>query len=120
MSNVVWKIAAGALIPSAAAIIFNLLNFAFENRDKNPFPLPGVSNFDIAAGLAFSLLGMCVAMSDPAKINKLFMLFASLIIIIIAGDMLLPLFFPAVSKIYFVSVVNICALFALCWVINVA
>jgi hypothetical protein len=82
MINIIWKITAGALIPSAATIIFNLLNFLFENRQTIPLP--------VAVGCASTLIGICVATKEQATSNKLIIMFSGLILLIIGGELLAP------------------------------
>jgi hypothetical protein len=119
VDSLVLKITAGAFIPSAATIIFNLLNFAFENYDKHPRPKPSESAFDIAAGCAFSLIGICVTVKNSSVSNRLLVIFACLILFLIAGDMLAPMFLD-LNRLLMVVIVNTVSFAALAYAISSA
>jgi hypothetical protein len=108
------KIIAGALIPAAATIIFNLLNFLFENYSVKQIPSINVSNFDVAVGCTFSIIGICVAAKEHETSNRLLIIFTALILILIAGELLMPIFLH-IDKLYAICAVDLLALFALAW-----
>lgn len=116
MDSLWVKIVAGAIIPSVATVIFNLLNFFFENYQTRPLPAVSTSIFDIASGCIFSLVGICVAVKDQALESKLILLSMALILVMLAGDFLVPAFLP-VDRLHMIMGVNAVALGALCLVI---
>jgi len=110
----IWvKLAAGAFIPSLATIIFNCFNFFFENYQTRPMPPVSASNFDIASGCIFSIVGISVAVKDRAMESKLMVLTIFLILVLLAGDFLVPAFL-SVERIYMVELVDAVAFGALC------
>ncbi len=116
MDNLLVKLGAGAVIPSAATIIFNLLNFFFENHQTHPLPTASASTYDIASGCIFSLVGISVAVKDRAMESKLLVLSMLLILLWLGGDFLVPAFL-SVDQLYMVPVVDAIAFGALCWAI---
>ncbi len=113
MDSLWVKIVAGAIIPSVATVIFNLFNFFFENYQTRPLPPVSASTFDIASGCIFSLVGICVAVKDQALESKLMVLTMLLILVLLAGDFLVPAFLP-VDRIHMVAGVDAVAWGALC------
>jgi len=107
------KIVAGAIIPSVATVIFNLLNFFFEIYQTRPLPAVSASTFDIASGCIFSPVGICVAVKDRALESKLIVLSMGLILVMLAGDFLVPAFLP-VDRLHMVVGVDAVAWGALC------
>jgi hypothetical protein len=114
--DVVSKIAAGALIPSVATVIFNMLNFFFENFQKSPMPLPGCSVFDIGVGCAFSLVGICVATKEHSVSSALFILFVLLLFMLLGGDLVVV--FLQWNRTYVIWITNFLSLFILSWAIT--
>jgi hypothetical protein len=110
----IWvRIAAGAFIPSLATIIFNLLNFFFENYQTRPMPAASASILDIASGCIFSIVGISVAVKDRAMESKLMVLTILLILVLLAGDFLVPAFFP-VERLHMVVAMDAIAFCTLC------
>ncbi len=110
------KVAAGALIPAFATIIFNVLNFFFENYQTRPLPQLPHSVFDIGVGCAFSLVGICVAAKEHSLTNSFLIIFVGLLLMILAGQLLN--LFLGWDKSYIVWVTNITALLTLSWAIS--
>jgi hypothetical protein len=115
IAPLVWKISAGALIPSFATIIFNILNFFFENYQISPMPHLQHSVFDIGVGCAFALVGVCVATKDHALTNTFLIVFVFLLLIILGGQVLVVLL--QWSKLVVVWVTNAICFVALSWAI---
>ncbi len=107
------KITAGALIPSFATIVFNLLNFILENYSKRPLPGIDPADYDIAAGCVFSIIGICVTAKEHAISSRLAVTCVFLILFVLFGDILPTLL--QVSKFLMVVIVDGVALAALCW-----
>jgi hypothetical protein len=107
------KLGAGAFIPSLATFIFNFLNFFFENYQTRPMPTVSASMFDIASGCIFSIVGISVAVKDRAMESRLMVLTLLLILVLLAGDFLVPAFL-SVDRLHMVIVVDAVALGALC------
>lgn len=112
------RIAGGALIPSFATIIFNSLNYIFDNYRKATPSEMSPATFDIAVGCAFAIFGICITSQNHVVVNKLQILLMVLIFLIIGGEMLIPAFF-GVSKIAMITIVDIAAFVGLCWAIAV-
>jgi hypothetical protein len=85
---IVWKISAGALIPAIATIIFNVLNFFFENYQTKPLPQMQHSVFDVGVGCAFSLVGICVTAKRHSLTNSFLLIFVALLLTILGGQLL--------------------------------
>ncbi len=107
------KMTAGALIPSFATIVFNLLNFLFENYSRKPLPGIDPTAYDVAAGCVFSIIGICVTAKDRAVSSRLAVTCVILILVVLLGDMLPTLL--QLNKLLMVVVVDVVALSALCW-----
>jgi hypothetical protein len=101
----VVRVASGALIPSVASIVFNLLNFFVDNAGKTPMPHPTESAFDISVGCVFSILGIAIT-SDSKDASR--WLFVCAILILLASilcEILGPAFWQW-DKNIFVWIVN--------------
>jgi hypothetical protein len=110
---VVWRVSAGALIPSFATIIFNMLNFFFEHFKTDPFPPLQDSVYDIGTGCAFSLVGICVASKDPRNTNNFLLIFTALLLIILGGELLVVI--QSWNKFWVIWITNLISLVALAW-----
>lgn len=111
--DVVLKILSGGLIPSAAIIIFNILNHVFDHLGEKALPDLPESAFDISVGCAFTIFGIGVSAKEHAKSNETLVLFAILLLIIIVVELIMPTFkflakFDAVLLINFVSFASLC------------
>jgi hypothetical protein len=84
--SVVRKISAGALIPCFATVIFNALNFFFENYKNNPLPPVQDSIFEVGIGCAFSLVGVCVGAKSHAFASTFLLIFVLLLLLILGGQ----------------------------------
>jgi len=115
LGPLIWRVTAGALIPSFATIVFNILNFFFENYHISPMPQLQSSVFDIGVGCAFSLVGVCVASRDRAFTNNFLIIFVLLLLFILASQ--LAVLFLQWSKLWTVLVTNVVCLAALSWAI---
>jgi hypothetical protein len=115
---VMWKIAAGALIPALATIIFNAINFVFENLHKGAVPPVQESVYDFSAGCAFSLIGVCVAIKDRTTANKIFIVFSALLLIILGCQVAVVVW--GMKKLVMIWIANIVSFVALSWSIYAA
>jgi len=113
-AELVWKISAGALIPSFATIVFNLLHHIVEYAGR-PMPPPPYSVYDIGVGCAFSLVGICVASKDHRKSNNFLIVFVFLLLLILASY--LPVAFLEWSSLGLMMLTNIICFVALSWAI---
>lgn len=113
--RIVWKVAAGALIPAFATIIFNVLNFFFENYQTRPLPQMPHSVSDVGVGCAFSLVGICVTAKEHSLTNSFLIIFVGLLLMILAGQLVSLIW--GWDKLYIVWVTNIIALLTLSWAI---
>ena len=112
---VVVKIMGGAAIPSAATIVFNLLNFLFDNFGKTPLPSVSESTFDIAVGCSFAIVGICITTADRETMLKLVFLLVALIFLVL-GEHLVDVFLRW-NRIVLTMGVNIIAFIGLSWAI---
>ncbi len=76
-------------------------------------PTASASMFDIASGCIFSIVGISVAVKDRAMESKLMVLTMLLILVLLAGDFLVPAFL-SVDRLYMVLAVDAVAFVALC------
>jgi hypothetical protein len=76
-------------------------------------PTAGASMFDIASGCIFSIVGISVAVKDRAMESKLMVLTILLILVLLAGDFLVPAFL-SVNRLYMVVLVDMIAFCTLC------
>ncbi|MCK1580677.1 hypothetical protein IVB03_14065 [Bradyrhizobium sp. 168] len=111
----IWKISAGALIPAIATIIFNILNFFFENYTTAPLPKLPESIFDVGVGCAFSLVGVCVASKQHVLTNTFLLVFVFLLLLILGGQVLV--IFLHWEKFVIVWLTNLFCFIALSWAI---
>jgi hypothetical protein len=74
-----WKLLAGAVLPCGAIIVFNLMNFFFDNFHAAKMPSPPESVYDIAIGSAFAVVGISVV--EQQRSSK-FLLLAFLILLL--------------------------------------
>jgi hypothetical protein len=114
--TLVSKVFGAVLIPSVATIIFNLLNFFFENYQKTPLPPLTDSVYDISVGCAFSLIGIAVTVRDSDLTRQFIMLFVVLLFLI-PGGLIIPVF-AHWSRFYTVWSINLMSLFVLSWAIT--
>jgi hypothetical protein len=114
MRSAALRISAGALIPSIAAIIFNILNFFFENYGKIPLPRPNDSVFDFGVGCAFSLVGIGVTARNPEFGKNLFVLFAGLLLVQIFVDLIAPALLGS-DKFWMIWISNFLSFVVLSW-----
>jgi hypothetical protein len=115
LAPIIWKIAAGALIPSFATIIFNYLDFFFDNYMFSPMPVTPASVFDIGVGCAFSLVGVCIGSKDHALTNSFLIIFVFLLLLILGGGLIVVL--GHWNKLLMVWIVNVICFVALTWAI---
>jgi hypothetical protein len=113
------KIAGGALMPSVATILFNLLNFVFDNYEISPKPTPSESTFDIAVGCALAILGICLTAPTQDTSNRLILLLIAILLLIIGAELLAPVFLHW-SKMLMVGLVDLVAFFSVAWAIWIA
>ena len=113
--SLVSKVFGAVLIPSVATIIFNLLNFFFENYQTNPLPPLNASVYDISVGCAFSLIGIAVTVKDRDLTQQFIILFVVLLFLVLGG-LIIPVFVHW-SRLYTVWCINILSLFVLSWAI---
>jgi hypothetical protein len=113
--QLIWKISAGALIPSLATVIFNALNFFFENYSKNPMPNLTVSVYDVGVGCAFSLVGVCVGSKDHAFTTAFLVIFVLLLLLILGSEVLVV--FQHFSKFWMIWTTNAISFIALTYAI---
>jgi hypothetical protein len=116
--NLMWRIAAGALIPAFATIIFNGLAFIIENFHAPTTPPVQQSVFDFSAGCAFSLVGLGVAIRDRAMAAKIFVVFVILLLTILGSQVGVVML--EFGKSYVIWTDNTISLFVLSWAIYVA
>src|SRR3982750_1229231 len=90
MHSEVIKVTAGALIPSLAAIVFNILHYILDNNGKDPPPHMQETVWDISVACAFTIIGIAVSQKDPQDVIKLFVVFALLVLFIISVTMIIP------------------------------
>lgn len=114
MDSVFVKILAGALIPSFATMVFNLLSFFFERHTERQLPEIAPSTWDIASGCVFSIIGICVTAADQKTVSQLLVTGVILILVILAGDLLIPAFL-SIDKLSKVVGVDVLAFGALVW-----
>jgi len=86
------KILSGALVPSLATLVFNLLNFFIENYRLNPLPHPSDSTYDFSVGCIFAIFGIGVAATNPDYGRYLMTLSIILVLLLIFGEVLAPTF----------------------------
>jgi hypothetical protein len=86
------KILSGALVPSLATLVFNLLNFFIENYRLNPLPHPSDSTYDFSVGCIFAIFGIGVAATNPDHGRYLMTLAIILLLLLIFGEVLAPTF----------------------------
>jgi hypothetical protein len=113
--NIFLKVTAGALIPALATVIFNTLNFIFENFNKTQIPPITESVFEFGVGCAFSLVGICVASKDQALTNKFLIFFVLLLLFLLGGQMLILLL--GWNKLFIIWVGNLVSLILLAYAI---
>jgi hypothetical protein len=118
MADRIWKLTAGAFIPAAATIIFNILNFFFENYRSNPLPKMPESVFDVGVGCAFSLVGVCVTAKEHALSKTFLLIFVGLLLLILGGQVLVV--FGHWEKFYIVWFTNLICFITLSWAITEA
>jgi hypothetical protein len=107
---------AGALIPSLAVIIFNLLNFVFDNYENIPRPHLPKSVFDISVGCAFAIVGIAVTAKEKELMARLTVGSIIVILAILGVGLILP-FFLIIEKGLAIWLVNILSFFVLGWAI---
>ena len=113
MFDLIFKIGFLALIPSAGSVVFNALNHIFNHLGEKRPPLDE-SAFDISVGCAFTIVGMCITAKQHNTGNTLLFLFVAILLIIIGGELIVPVYFD-VSKFTAVAVVNCISFFSLCY-----
>jgi hypothetical protein len=86
------KMMSGALMPAAATIIFNFLNFFVENHQANPLPKPGDSVYDVTIGCVFAIFGIGVSTNDAEIGRTLLVTAVMLLIVVILGETVGPIF----------------------------
>jgi hypothetical protein len=113
------RIIAGVLIPSAATIIFNLLNLLVDKNPGGTTPELPASVFDVAVGCTFALFGIGIATRDRHISNVLIISSVALIMATIAIEILVPAFLH-LNKIGAVLTMNGIAVLVLSWGISEA
>jgi hypothetical protein len=86
-ASLLLRLCAGALIPSFATIIFNILNFIFENYQKTPPQTMQDSVYEVGVGCAFSMIGVCVGSKSFQFINKFLVVFVFLLLFLLMGQL---------------------------------
>jgi len=118
MPNSVLKVIFGALIPGLVTLVFNLLNFFFDNFQTLTtamLSLPA-STFDISVGNATAILGSCIVAKDGNVLRSVAAAFALTVIAILFCEMLVPALFHW-QKIYCVVSMDLLSICVLVWVI---
>jgi hypothetical protein len=114
--TLVSKVFGAVLIPSVATIIFNLLNFFFENYHKDPLPPLTDSVYNISVDCAFSSIGIAVTVGDSDLAKQFIILFVVMLFLILGG-LIMPVF-AHWSRFYTVWCINLISLFVLSWAIT--
>src|ERR1700733_1045435 len=87
-----FKIAAGALIPSFASVLFNYIFFFMDHFHETPMPSPDMLAWDVSIGCIFAVVGVAITAQVDATARHLFVLFAALVLCILALRFVFPIF----------------------------
>jgi hypothetical protein len=110
----ILNIVSGALIPTFAGIIFNILNI-FVDAFPSGTPNIASSAFDISSGCVFAIVGLCVSLKSGEKLLSFVILITLLFLAMVLGDVLY--FIIKTHRVPLVLTVDLIAFSALCWAI---
>jgi hypothetical protein len=115
----ILNIVSGALIPTFAGIIFNILNI-FVDAFPSGTPNIASSAFDISSGCVFAIVGLCVvglcvSVKSREKLLSFVILITLLFLAMVLGDVLY--FIIQTHRVPLVLTVDLIAFSALCWAI---
>ncbi len=85
---------AALLIPTAASVLFNLLNFIIENANRPNRPSIPAAVFDVSISCAFVLIGLAIGSQNKEQAQAIFIVFLYLFLMSAILVVVAPFFLP--------------------------
>ncbi len=87
-------VSAALVIPAAASVLFNLLNFIIENANKPNRPSIPAAVFDVSIPCAFVLVGLAIGSQNKDQAQAIFIVFLYLFLMSAILVVVAPFFLP--------------------------